>query len=197
MLNHLILTQKIVLLILFWTLITLGGYGFYCFTSFLENPFLILLKAYFEVFLLMLSGFSLFQIFKYLRLPKCYYERKNMETANYFKYLMVQPYQYILVHSFMRHANPRVYLKGKGRAYLKVFHEETKQSETSHIVSFFYTLIWQYIYISNGYTKHFYALCIMTLFLNIYPILLQRKNRFAIEEKFRGKTDFNSYNLGK
>ncbi len=137
-----------------------------------------------QAVVLMLFGFFFFQTFKYVRLPLRYYRQREFEKGNFFNYLGVNQFQFILVNSFMRYANPRVYLKGRKREYLKIYHEETKQSETSHLVSLLSALVVQCLYLFNGELVLFIYLTIATVFFNVYPILLQRRNRFSIESRF-------------
>jgi hypothetical protein len=134
--------------------------------------------------LVIFCAFLFFQAFKYVRFPSKYYLKKTFETQFYFKYLGVRIYRHILINSFMRYANSRVYLKGKKRDYLSVFHEETKQSETSHMFSLVITLFIQFTYLYYREYFLFFSLTLFSFFFNVYPILLQRKNRFELERRF-------------
>lgn len=140
-----------------------------------------------QVWNIMLTGFLFFQTFKYLRLPPIYYLKRRFENDLFFNVLGVPAFRYILVNSFFKRLNNRVYLKGRRKGYLKVFLEETKQSETSHLISFLFTLIVQYFYFINHEWFHLITLSVFSILFNVYPILLQRKNRFSIESKFLKK----------
>jgi hypothetical protein len=132
---------------------------------------------------LMLVGFLFFQTFKYFRLPSIFYQKMSFETPSYFKWMGVNLFREVLVNSFFRRLNNRVYLKDRGDKYFKIFHEETKQSETSHLFSMLTTLIPQLLYLEQGMISHCIWLSIWSVIFNMYPMLLQRKNRFKMERK--------------
>ncbi len=132
---------------------------------------------------LMLVGFFFFQAFKYIRFPYSFYEKRRIETDLWFNLLGVQIFRLVLINSFFKRLNTRVYLKGRGKAYHKVFIEETKRSETSHMVSFFTTFIAQLIFLYLECFDDFIVLTIFSVVFNIYPMLLQRKNRFSMLKK--------------
>ncbi len=83
----------------------------------------------------------------------------------------------------MRHINPRVYLKGRKRDYIKILYEETKQSETAHIISLIVTVPIQVNYLVSDKIFCFLTLSLFSIFFNVYPILLQRMNRFLLESR--------------
>lgn len=138
-----------------------------------------------ECCLLMLTGFFYFQTYKYHRLWSSFYNKTRLESPNFYKYIGVPIFQYILINSFMRYVNPRVYLKGRNRDYVKVFHEETKQSETAHVISLLVTIPPQLNYFFSDKTVCFWSLTAFSIFFNIYPILLQRMNRFILEARLK------------
>ncbi|MEY4604006.1 MAG: hypothetical protein RIT43_1298 [Bacteroidota bacterium] len=84
----------------------------------------------------------------------------------------------------MRYANPRVYLKGRKRDYIRILHEETKQSETSHLLTILFTIPVQVDYFILDKMYSFWTLTLCSIFFNVYPILLQRMNRFILESRF-------------
>ncbi len=140
---------------------------------------------------ILLFAFFFFQAFKKYRMPKDLYNKRKFETPRYFKFLLVPVYQMVLINSFVRYFNPRVYLKGKDRSYLSTYHEETKIAETSHILAFVPTSILQIIYLLQGEYKHFLFLGLFNILFNIYPMLLQRQNRFLIERRFPNLLSIN------
>ena len=175
--------QKVIILCLLYILISLICYLLFL-QSLSEKNIEIILYVFIQTWNLMLIGFFFLQAFKYFRLPQNYYQKIKIESATLYKIFGVNLFRIVLINSFFRHLNKRVYLKGKSTEYLKVFVEETKQSETSHIISMMCTLIIQIIYLNLGYLYQFYWLSIFTILLNIYPILLQRMNRHFIEKKY-------------
>ena len=137
----------------------------------------------------MASGFIYFQLFKYHRLPQRCYEKRRFENDTYFKRLGLPIYHFVLTHSFLRYFNPRVYLKGRKRDYIKIYYEETKQSETSHWMTIAITGIIQLGFLYEGDILLFVSLTLFSISFNVYPILLQRKNRFALESRFKSLID--------
>ena len=135
--------------------------------------------------------FIFFQTFKYVRMPSNFYLQRNYETKRYFKYMGVNIFRLLLINSFFRHLNNRVYLKGRAKDYLLTFIEETKQSETSHIISGIFPLSVQLLYLKYGLIEHFIWLSIFNLILNLYPFLLQRMNRFNMLLKYPNLTKEN------
>ena len=167
--------------------------SFYLFKFSLEaiNSWEIILLNFLQVWDLMLVGFLFFQTFKYVRMPANFYSQKKHESKKYFKYLGVNLFRLLLINSFFRHLNKRVYLKGKPKEYLITFIEETKQSETSHIISGIFPLSIQLLYLKYGLIEHFIWLSIFNLILNLYPLLLQRMNRFSMLLKYPNLTKRN------
>tara|TARA_B110000483_G_scaffold161020_1_gene190901 strand:- start:446 stop:925 length:480 start_codon:yes stop_codon:yes gene_type:complete len=151
----------------------------------------IIIFNFLQVWDLMLVGFLFFQTFKYVRMPKSFYLQRQYENRKYFKYLGVNIFRFLLINSFFRHLNNRVYLKGKAKDYLLTFIEETKQSETSHIISGIFPLSIQLLYLKNGLIEHFIWLSIFNIILNLYPLLLQRMNRFNMFAKYPNLTEKN------
>ena len=128
-------------------------------------------------------AFMIFQTFKYFRFPMYYYKRRKLESELFFKSIGVPIFRKILINSFFRYLNRRVYLKGKkGDRFVK-FMEETKQSETSHFISLVITIGIQVLLIINYRLYDFLMLLIFNVIFNFYPILLQRMNRFIIEKR--------------
>jgi hypothetical protein len=171
-------------------------FAFLCFSTFtierylyhasIKETVIVLQLAYVlvEFFVLMLYGFFFFQVFKYFRFPKSYYAIKKIETITLYHSLGVTNFQKILVNSFMRHANPRVYLKGHPRDYILTYYSETKQSESAHVIALFCTLYVQIELFLLGEIVLGIFLSCLSIFFNLYPVFLQRKNRILIEQKF-------------
>lgn len=185
------LYQKIIALCLLYTIVF--SISFYLFKYSMETITSreIILFNFLQVWDLMLVGFLFFQTFKYVRMPKSFYLRRKYETKKYFKYLGVNLFRLLLINSFFRHLNNRVYLKGKAKNYLLTFIEETKQSETSHIISGIFPLSIQLLYLKYGLIEHFIWLSIFNIILNLYPLLLQRMNRFNMFTKYPNLTEKN------
>jgi len=180
MLQHYSLINKVFILTALYFVV---GFTAYLLCSVLfssENIFTTLAVNFLLCWDLMLVGFFFFQAFKYIRFPSSFYEKRKIETELWFKLLGVQIFRIVLINSFFKKLNTRVYLKGRGKAYYKIFIEETKQSETSHMFSFLATFILQVIFFYHECFNDFIVLSTFSIVFNIYPILLQRKNRFLM-----------------
>lgn len=153
----------------------------------MEQPLLKIGLALVESLLLVFSTFFFFQAFKYFRLPNFFYQKRVYEKDFFFTAIGVSIYRNVLVNSFLRHANPRVYLTGRKREYIHIFIEETKQSETSHFLALLFTWAIQLYYIAHLEFVLFFSLTLFTILFNFYPIQLQRKNRFIFEGKIASR----------
>ena len=183
MFEKLKLFQKLVLITLLYLVVILLEYWIHSICLKTNIKLLELVLTLIECCVLMLTGFFYFQTFKYHRLWKTYYRKRKFETTSYFKFLLVPVFQFILINSFMRHINPRVYLKGRKRDYIKILYEETKQSETAHIISLIVTAPIQVNYLVSDRIFCFLTLSLFSIFFSVYPILLQRMNRFLLESR--------------
>lgn len=183
MLNHLLKYQKSLVILLIFSFVFLLSIQFHDWITLSECWFVKLLLNFVLLWILVLVGFSFFQTYKYFRFPIFIYKRLRFETETYFRVLLVPAFQKALVNSFFRHLNPRVYLKGRGREYIKVYHEETKQSESSHILSGAAALSYQIVFLIDKDYWSFGHLTFFNVLFNLYPLLLQRMNRFNLERK--------------
>ena len=183
--------QKVITLCLLYAIVF--SISFYLFKFSLQaiKSWEIILFNFLQVWDLMLVGFLFFQTFKYVRMPNNFYLQRKYETKKYFKYLGVNIFRLLLINSFFRHLNKRVYLKGRAKEYIFTFIEETKQSETSHIISGIFPLSIQLLYIKYGLIEHFIWLSIFNIIFNLYPFLLQRMNRFNMLVKYPNLTKKN------
>ena len=185
MLQNFSLISKIFVLITIYVVVVVLAFLFCKILFSSENIFTTLVVNFLLCWDLMLVGFFFFQAFKYIRFPSSFYQKRRIETDLWFNLLGVQIFRLVLINSFFKRLNTRVYLKERGRAYHKVFIEETKQSETSHMLSFFATFIAQLIFLYHECFDDFIVLTIFSIVFNIYPMLLQRKNRFYMLKKHK------------
>ncbi len=174
---------KILILVLIFVPLYFLETVLFSFSANVKSPLIQISITLIQSLAPILFCFFFFQTFKYFRLPTCYYKNRPFENEKYFRILGVSIFRKILVNSFLRHANSRVYLKGRSKDYLRVFLEETKQSETSHLFAIFLTLIPQFLYLRSGQMMNFWLLTLFSVFFNLYPMLLQRKNRFHFESR--------------
>lgn len=175
--------KPLVLLLVYGTIAFLT-YVFVSLCIYSSNPLIEILLAFALVWNLMLVGFFFYQTYKRVYLPKSYYSQKRFESRLFYERLGISFFQYCLVNSFFRHLNPRVYLKEKGRHYLELYYLETKQSETSHIISGFVTLgVQMWLFYNTEYVAAV-ALTVFTIIFNLYPYFLQRYNRLKLNRLF-------------
>lgn len=159
------------------------SFKLFTYSFYLKSTLLIALINFIQTWNLMLVGFLFFQAFKYVRMPAKFYTQRKYETEKYFKFIGVNIFRLLLINSIFRHLNKRVYLKGRPKEYIHTYLEETKQSETSHIISGIFPLSLQLLYLKYGFIEHFMWLTIFNVLLNLYPFLLQRMNRFNLIKK--------------
>ena len=117
--------QKIILILFFYSIIFTISFQLFKYSLEVNNSASIALINFLQTWNLMLIGFLFFQAFKYVRMPSKFYEKKKYETEKYFRFLGVHIFWLILINSFFRHLNNRVYLKGRPKEYLLTFIEET------------------------------------------------------------------------
>mgnify|MGYP001307064867 CR=1 FL=1 len=175
--------QKVILLFLCYSVISIICSILFSVSLSFTNTFSIFLIQFIQSWNLMLIGFLFFQAFKYYRFPKIFYQAKKFETPLFYKLLGVNLYRSFLINSFFKYLNSRVYLRGRPKIYLQQFIEETKQSETSHIFSMICTSFVQLAYLNAKLWEHSFWLTFFSILLNLYPILLQRMNRLRILPK--------------
>lgn len=183
MFKELHLLVKIPLLLSFYAVLGIGEWFLYHYSLSVESVSLQIVLTFIQCWWLILVGFLFFQIFKYFRLPKFFYRQRFYETDLLFKVLGLNLFRFILINSFFKLLNPRVYLKGRGKKYFRTFHAETEQSETSHLFSMLATLVPQIYFLIEFEYVLFWSLTLWSILFNLYPMMLQRKNRFIMEEK--------------
>lgn len=162
-----------------------GIVGWFVYSTFIASEAILvgIAMLFILTWLIIFCAFIFFQCFKYFRFPTGYYLKRRIESERFFLVLGVNLFRVILINSFFRLLNPRVYIKGEGREKFLRFIEETKQSETSHVFAFIGTILLQSLLFVQGYNWSSIALLFFNVLFNVYPILLQRMNRFAIEKR--------------
>ena len=158
--------QKIITLCLLYAIVFSMSFYLFKFSIQSITTWEIILFNFLQVWDLMLVGFLFFQTFKYVRMPNNFYLQRKYETKKYFKYLGVNIFRLLLINSFFRYLNNRVYLKGRAKDYIFTFIEETKQSETSHIISGVFPLSIQLLYLKYGLIENFIWLSIFNVVFN-------------------------------
>lgn len=141
--------------------------------------FLLVALNFILFFGTMAYGFFYFHAFPLHRISSSYYRSKEIESLRLYRALGVEWFRKRLINSPFKKLNQRVYLKGR-KAYIQVFHEETKRSETSHLIGLFIGLFFNIVFLIHENMVAFIASLFFNGVMNLYPILLQRYNRIKI-----------------
>jgi hypothetical protein len=159
-----------------WSILTIVCFGLFALNQLTDNIVSTFGLSFLIFFGSMAYGFFYFQAFPSHRLPTNYYQKKAIETKFLYTVLGVELFRRFLINSPFRKLNQRVYLKGR-KDYITIFLEETKRSETSHIIGLIVGIIFTGYFILQQHISQFYFALFFNTLLNIYPILLQRFNR--------------------
>jgi hypothetical protein len=114
-------------------------------------------------------------------MPKNYWIPRHPQQLNaLFATLNVNTYKSILVLLFWgRKSNQKKYYNGT-RKGLEAFNFQTKQSEFGHLCALVCIVFASVLLLAKGYTVVVLLLTIINVFLNFYPIILQRHHRIRI-----------------
>ena len=159
-----------------WVVLTVISLFLLICSQYTANYFMDFTLSFLLFFGSMAYGFFYFQAFPSHRLPTNYYQKKAIETEFLYTVLGIELFRRFLINSPFRRLNQRVYLKGR-RDYIAIFLEETKRSETSHLIGLIIGIIFTGYFILQQNIMQFYFALFFNMLLNIYPILLQRFNR--------------------
>lgn len=159
-----------------WVVLTVISLFLLICSQYTANYFMDFTLSFLLFFGSMAYGFFYFQAFPSHRLPTNYYQKKAIETEFLYTVLGIELFRRFLINSPFRRLNQRVYLKGR-RDYIAIFLEETKRSETSHLIGLIIGIIFTGYFILQQNIMQFYFALFFNTLLNIYPILLQRFNR--------------------
>ncbi len=114
-------------------------------------------------------------------LPNTYYQIKNSERLKLiYKWLGVKYFKYLLLFTFYRKEDNKKYFNGS-KSGIFLFNFDTKQSEFGHLLAFISILILSLILLYEGHKSVFIWMQPINIFLNLYPIILQRNHRIVIE----------------
>jgi len=172
---------KFVFVFIFWLILALIDYYLLCITLIEDNLYFLLGLNFILYFSSMAYGFFYFKAFPNHRINIKYYLKNNFETIKFYRFVGVELFRKIIINSVFKKLNQRVYLKGR-ISYLFTFIEETKRSETSHLIGLFIGIILNLIFLFNHKFVAFSFSIIFNLLLNFYPILLQRYHRLKLQK---------------
>jgi|LakMenE18May11ns_1017448.scaffolds.fasta_scaffold9938094_2 hypothetical protein len=168
-----------VFVVLTWSILTVISFFLSEACKLTTNFFLLFPLTFLLYFGTMAYGFFYFHAFPTHRISPSYYRKKKIESLEFYKTLGVEFFRNRLINSPFKKLNQRVYLKGR-KDYIAVFLEETKRSETSHLIGLLIGLFFHLVFILNNAVIAFSCSVFFNLVMNLYPILLQRFNRIKI-----------------
>ena len=168
-----------VFVVLTWSILTVISFFLSEACKLTTNFFLLFPLTFLLYFGTMAYGFFYFHAFPTHRISPSYYRKKKIESLEFYRTLGVEFFRNRLINSPFKKLNQRVYLKGR-KDYIAVFLEETKRSETSHLIGLLIGLFFHLVFILNNAVIAFSCSVFFNLVMNFYPILLQRFNRIKI-----------------
>jgi len=114
-------------------------------------------------------------------MPGSYYHIRKAKTLDFlYKWLGVEYFRSFLLKTFYRKEDNKKYFDGT-RAGISLFDYNTRQSEFGHLVAFILVFTLSLILLCEGHWCVFVWMLPFNIFLNFYPILLQRKHRIIVE----------------
>lgn len=100
-----------------------------------------------------------------------------------YDFLKVEWFRWLLVNTPLRHTSIKIQLHNHGSAELLRVRREMVDSEVSHHFGFWLCLLASILYLLNGgRASLFVALSFYNIFGNLYPVLVQIRNRSLIEK---------------
>lgn len=115
-------------------------------------------------------------------LPSRYYKLKNKQKLkSTYSILGVNFFRYFLLFTFYKKENNKKYFNGT-KSGITEFDYNTRQSEFGHLIAFILIEIIAVIFLSNNLIAIFLWIQPINIFLNFYPIILQRFHRIKTEK---------------
>jgi hypothetical protein len=170
---------KPLFVVLTWSILTVISFFLSEACKLTTNFFLLFPLTFLLYFGTMAYGFFYFHAFPSHRISPRYYRNKKIESLEFYRALGVEFFRNRLINSPFKKLNQRVYLKGR-KDYIAVFLEETKRSETSHLIGLLIGMFFHIVFIVNNAVIALVCSVFFNLVMNLYPILLQRFNRIKI-----------------
>jgi len=135
-------------------------------------------------FIFLITGVAAFLGFVYPTsriLPSDYYRIKNPKKLSFwYRYLGVKYFKTFLLYTFYRRKENLKYFDGT-KSGIFLFEFNTRQSEFGHLAAFVLGFFISLLLLFEGHEKVFILMQPVNIFLNLYPILLQRKHRIVLE----------------
>lgn len=162
-----------------WSILSIISFLIFQAFNLTANVFLLVVLTFLLYVGTMAYGFFYFHANPTHRISSRYYRKKKFETLWIYKAIGVEIFRKLLINSPFKKLNQRVYLRGR-KEYIEIFYEETKRSETSHLIGLAIGLFFHLFFVVENAVFILCCSVFFNLVMNLYPILLQRYNRIKI-----------------
>ena len=96
--------------------------------------------------------------------------------------LGMQPFKWIILHSFFKYFNPKLSLSKKIKASeLEMYREEMMKAELNHLFAFLFVVPFILFRLYQGLYWFALVMLFVNLIMNLYPTLLQQQNKRRID----------------
>jgi len=104
-------------------------------------------------------------------------------NENLNRYIGIDLFKWIIIHSFFRYFNPKLSVKKKIRpSELPDLRNEMTMAEINHLIAFFFVNIFVLIKLIEGYHLFVLVILLVNIMMNLYPTLLQQQNKRRIDK---------------
>ncbi|MBC6113155.1 hypothetical protein H7U22_22295 [Pedobacter sp. CCM 8938] len=122
-------------------------------------------------------------------LIKTEFYKKNLTKFNFItneninRYIGIELFKWITIHSFFRYFNPKLSVKKKIRpTELPELRNEMTIAEISHLIAFFFVNVFVLIKLIGGAYLFALVILLVNIVMNLYPTLLQQQNKRRIDK---------------
>lgn len=131
--------------------------------------------------------------FNFLLRKTKYYDKLSNLSLIKSKYLQnkirLSWFKWVVRNTLFKYFNPKLKLKSKADIYeLNALREEMTFAELNHLVGFCFVLIFVFVKFLNGFYLFGFIMMIVNILLNLYPSLLQQKNKSRIDKLIKRYT---------
>jgi len=122
-------------------------------------------------------------------LIKTAFYKKNLTKFNFIpnenlnRYIGIELFKWIIIHSFFKYFNPKLSVKKKIRSSeLPDLYKEMTIAEISHLIAFFFVNVFVLIKLTGGSYLFASVILLVNIVMNLYPTLLQQQNKRRIDK---------------
>lgn len=132
------------------------------------------------------SGLPGLWIAEIMRKTNCsfFYSVKNFEitkNVRFYKILGLDFFTYCVKNTFFRHCNTKIKISKKPDINeIDKLLDEITISELCHIFGFIFVLVFQITALILGLYDMFFSSILFNIIFNVYPVLLQERNKFRL-----------------